>query len=173
MYDDTYLNKSRCIIAQGMFTLREINQMEREICNYLDGDEVFVSQLPRHSCVEAILSSFIFEFDITHIVWFSSHPIRWPGVECEDSVGGPFPVIWCYWDLACSASTQNKNVSYRLVTLFTLIFVPLPSLLNCNLSPIVHPHLFPFLCSLHFALFAYWLSFCIAFLISYYYSCIC
>ncbi|KAJ7178777.1 hypothetical protein C8R43DRAFT_1189312 [Mycena crocata] len=34
--DGTYSNKSWSIVAQGMFTLREINQMEREICNYLD-----------------------------------------------------------------------------------------------------------------------------------------
>lgn len=36
MCDDTYSNKSWCIVAQGMFTLHEINQMEREMCNYLD-----------------------------------------------------------------------------------------------------------------------------------------
>jgi len=34
--DDTYSNKSWSIVAQGMFTLREINQMEREMCSYLD-----------------------------------------------------------------------------------------------------------------------------------------
>ena len=34
--DDTYLNNSWTIIAQGLFTLREINQMEREMCSYLD-----------------------------------------------------------------------------------------------------------------------------------------
>jgi len=34
--DDTYSNKSWTIVAQGMFTLREVNQMEREMCNYLD-----------------------------------------------------------------------------------------------------------------------------------------
>ncbi|KAJ7751052.1 hypothetical protein B0H16DRAFT_1841334 [Mycena metata] len=34
--DDTYSNKSWRIVAQGMFTLREISQMERELCNYLD-----------------------------------------------------------------------------------------------------------------------------------------
>ncbi|KAF8161279.1 hypothetical protein B0H34DRAFT_373641 [Crassisporium funariophilum] len=36
MCDDTYSNKSWSIVAQGMFSLREINQMEREMCNYLD-----------------------------------------------------------------------------------------------------------------------------------------
>jgi len=36
MCDDTYSNKSWCIAAQAMFTLREINQMEREMCQYLD-----------------------------------------------------------------------------------------------------------------------------------------
>jgi hypothetical protein len=34
--DDTYSNKSSSIAAKGIFTLREINQMEREMCNYLD-----------------------------------------------------------------------------------------------------------------------------------------
>ncbi|KAJ7793036.1 hypothetical protein B0H14DRAFT_2393895, partial [Mycena olivaceomarginata] len=34
--DDTYSNKLWSIVVQGMFTLREINQMEREMCNYLD-----------------------------------------------------------------------------------------------------------------------------------------
>ncbi|KAI0290812.1 hypothetical protein BC826DRAFT_887414, partial [Russula brevipes] len=32
--DDTYSNKSWCIVGQGMFALREINQMEREMCSY-------------------------------------------------------------------------------------------------------------------------------------------
>jgi len=34
--DDTYSNKSWGIVAQGLFSLREINQMEREMCNYLE-----------------------------------------------------------------------------------------------------------------------------------------
>jgi hypothetical protein len=34
--DDTYSNKSWCIVAQNMFSLREINQMEREMCGYLE-----------------------------------------------------------------------------------------------------------------------------------------
>jgi hypothetical protein len=34
--DDTYSNKSWCVVGQGMFSLREINQMEREMCGYLD-----------------------------------------------------------------------------------------------------------------------------------------
>ncbi|PPR07088.1 hypothetical protein CVT26_005305 [Gymnopilus dilepis] len=29
-------HRSWCIVAQGMFTLREVNQMEREMCTYLD-----------------------------------------------------------------------------------------------------------------------------------------
>ncbi|KAF5360311.1 hypothetical protein D9758_009129 [Tetrapyrgos nigripes] len=33
--DDTYSNKSWSVVSQGMFTLRELNQMEREMCNYL------------------------------------------------------------------------------------------------------------------------------------------
>ncbi|KAI0753090.1 hypothetical protein C8Q80DRAFT_1249383 [Daedaleopsis nitida] len=34
--DDTYSNKSWSIVSQGMFALREINQMEREMCSYLE-----------------------------------------------------------------------------------------------------------------------------------------
>ena len=34
--DDTYSNKSWSIVGQGMFALREINQMEREMCTYLE-----------------------------------------------------------------------------------------------------------------------------------------
>jgi hypothetical protein len=36
MCDDTYSNKSWSVVAQGMFSVREINQMEREMCSYLD-----------------------------------------------------------------------------------------------------------------------------------------
>ena len=35
IYDDTYSNKSRCIVSQGMLALREINQMEQERRSYL------------------------------------------------------------------------------------------------------------------------------------------
>ena len=34
--DDTYSNKSWSIVGQGMIQLREINQMECEMCQYLD-----------------------------------------------------------------------------------------------------------------------------------------
>ena len=34
--DDTYPNKSWLIVGQGIFQLREINQMEREMCQYLE-----------------------------------------------------------------------------------------------------------------------------------------
>ena len=34
--DDTYSHKSWGIVAQGMFSLREINQMECEMCSYLE-----------------------------------------------------------------------------------------------------------------------------------------
>ncbi|KIO13908.1 hypothetical protein M404DRAFT_449953 [Pisolithus tinctorius Marx 270] len=45
--DDTYSNKSWGIVAQGMFQLREINQMEREMCQYLEWElNVDPSTLP-------------------------------------------------------------------------------------------------------------------------------
>ncbi|EJT96746.1 hypothetical protein DACRYDRAFT_25558 [Dacryopinax primogenitus] len=34
--DDTYSNKSWAIVGQHMFSLKEINQMEREMCGYLE-----------------------------------------------------------------------------------------------------------------------------------------
>ncbi|PWN87898.1 hypothetical protein FA10DRAFT_223622, partial [Acaromyces ingoldii] len=33
--DDTYSNKSWTVVGQGLFTLREVNQMERELFGYL------------------------------------------------------------------------------------------------------------------------------------------
>jgi Cyclin, N-terminal domain len=33
---DTYPNKPWCIVGQGIFALREINQMEREMCSHLE-----------------------------------------------------------------------------------------------------------------------------------------
>jgi hypothetical protein len=47
IYDETYSNYSWSIVAQKMFGLQEINQMEREMCAYLQwnlniqGDELF------------------------------------------------------------------------------------------------------------------------------------
>jgi hypothetical protein len=35
MYDDSFTNKSWEVVAEGRFTLLEINQMEREMCGYL------------------------------------------------------------------------------------------------------------------------------------------
>ncbi|KAJ7572601.1 hypothetical protein C8J56DRAFT_806869, partial [Mycena floridula] len=40
MYDETYSTKSWVILAQRLFTLNEINQMEREMCSYLDWELV-------------------------------------------------------------------------------------------------------------------------------------
>ena len=34
--DDTHSDRSWCIVSLGMFALREINQMEREMCSYLE-----------------------------------------------------------------------------------------------------------------------------------------
>jgi hypothetical protein len=34
--DDTYSNKSCCVVGQSLFALKEMNQMEREMCGYLD-----------------------------------------------------------------------------------------------------------------------------------------
>ncbi|KAF8484103.1 hypothetical protein JB92DRAFT_1629761 [Gautieria morchelliformis] len=46
--DDTYSNKSWTVVGQGMFSLREINQMEREMCGYLD----WILNIPPKDLVE-------------------------------------------------------------------------------------------------------------------------
>lgn len=42
--DDTYSNQSWCIVGQKMFALKEMNQMEREMCGYLDWQLVSSSE---------------------------------------------------------------------------------------------------------------------------------
>src|SRR4051812_48523189 len=43
--DESYSNKSWCVVAQHMFSLQDMNQMEREMCGYLNWDLVS-SQAP-------------------------------------------------------------------------------------------------------------------------------
>ncbi|KAJ3528730.1 hypothetical protein NMY22_g9286 [Coprinellus aureogranulatus] len=57
MCDDTYSNKSWCAVAQMMFSQREINQMEREMCGYLDW-ELGVDNLTLHSFEKRVLKDF-------------------------------------------------------------------------------------------------------------------
>jgi len=56
--DNTYSNKSRFIVAQGMFQLREINQMEREKCQYLewklDVDPVTLREFENMICKDLV-----------------------------------------------------------------------------------------------------------------------
>ena len=56
--DDTYSNKSWSIVAQGMFQLREINQMEREMCQYLEWelnvDPATLKEFEMGRCVGAL-----------------------------------------------------------------------------------------------------------------------
>jgi len=54
----TYSNKSWSIVAQGMFQLREINQMEREMCQYLEWelnvDPATLKEFEMGRCVGAL-----------------------------------------------------------------------------------------------------------------------
>ena len=45
--NNTYSKKLWCIINQGMFALWEINQMEREMCSYLEW-QLNVNPSPLH-----------------------------------------------------------------------------------------------------------------------------
>jgi len=38
IFDNIYSNKSWSIIGRGMLQLRDVNRMEREMCQYLDWD---------------------------------------------------------------------------------------------------------------------------------------
>ncbi|TFK33907.1 hypothetical protein BDQ12DRAFT_585610, partial [Crucibulum laeve] len=55
--DDTYSNKSWRIVAQRMFTIREINQMERDMCYYLDW-ELVVDNAMLHQFELAVTANF-------------------------------------------------------------------------------------------------------------------
>jgi len=56
--DETYSNKSWSIVAQGMFQLRGINQMEREMCQYLEWelnvDPATLKEFEMGRCVGAL-----------------------------------------------------------------------------------------------------------------------
>jgi hypothetical protein len=79
MCDDSYSNKSWSVVAQGMFNLREINQMEREMCNYLEWEVTAVNPILSN------LRSKIVSLLVTHITatrWIqalspSSFWVRW------------------------------------------------------------------------------------------------
>ncbi|TEB22122.1 hypothetical protein FA13DRAFT_1612688, partial [Coprinellus micaceus] len=45
IYDVTYSNKSWGIVARGMFLLKDINRMEREMCDYLEWALTFDSPI--------------------------------------------------------------------------------------------------------------------------------
>ncbi|CAD6891980.1 unnamed protein product [Tilletia laevis] len=51
--DDTYSNKSWTIVGQGLFTLREVNQMERELFSYL-GYRVNVDSEVLHNFIDGL-----------------------------------------------------------------------------------------------------------------------
>ncbi|KAK0553188.1 hypothetical protein OC845_001324 [Tilletia horrida] len=53
--DDTYSNKSWTIVGQGLFTLREVNQMERELFSYL-GYRVNVANEPLQHFIDGLES---------------------------------------------------------------------------------------------------------------------
>ncbi|KJA13190.1 hypothetical protein HYPSUDRAFT_108914, partial [Hypholoma sublateritium FD-334 SS-4] len=57
MCDYTYSAESWCIVAQGIFTAHQLNQMEREICKYLDW-EITVSSLILSSFEKKIRANF-------------------------------------------------------------------------------------------------------------------
>jgi hypothetical protein len=83
--DDTYSNKSWCIVAQAMFTLREINQMEREMCQYLDW-QLTVDHLTLSNFETAVKKDFLEDWgprppnlsifhSHSHSQHYSTHPL--------------------------------------------------------------------------------------------------
>jgi hypothetical protein len=71
MCDDTYSNKSWSVVAQGMFNLREINQMKREMCNYLEWE--LTAANPMLSSFEAAVKKYFCEQRQT----YPTYPTSW------------------------------------------------------------------------------------------------
>jgi hypothetical protein len=76
IFDDTYSNKSWSIVSQGMFSLREIDQMEREMCSYLEW-ELTVANRILGDFEAMVKQNFSYCMDLTPPVpsrWYRSMP---------------------------------------------------------------------------------------------------
>jgi hypothetical protein len=89
--DDMYSNKSWCIAGQGMFTLREINQMEWEMCSYLGwqlkikpgAPKVFISMVQKDSMV----------LDPTQLTTRCPPPL-WVHSHTYEQYPNSYPILW-------------------------------------------------------------------------------
>ncbi|CAG7854827.1 SubName: Full=Uncharacterized protein {ECO:0000313/EMBL:CCA68718.1} [Serendipita indica DSM 11827] len=79
--DDTYSNKSWCIVGQNLYTLKEVNQMEREMCSYLE---------------------WILHVEAAELEAFTQRVKKEYGPEC-----GPVPPAWVSSPVAATAPATS------------------------------------------------------------------
>ncbi|KAG8843605.1 hypothetical protein FRB91_003248 [Serendipita sp. 411] len=88
--DDTYSNKSWCIVGQNLYTLKEVNQMEREMCSYLE---------------------WILHVEAAELEAFTQRVKKEYGAEC-----GPNPPQWVSTPAVPTSSSSSSTVVAPLVS---------------------------------------------------------
>lgn len=83
--EDSYSNKSWAIVAQGMFTLQEINQMEREMCHHLDWELIVNNSTLRN--LEATVKR---DFSSRSQVSYPSYSLQMVS-KCASASAAPIP----------------------------------------------------------------------------------
>jgi len=84
MCDDTYSNKSWCVVAQHMFTLQEVNQMEREMYNGLNGElTIYPSELSDFE--KAVREDFGEDMDLSTYPTYSTTFVSKQAAKAEES----------------------------------------------------------------------------------------
>ncbi len=149
MFDDTYSNKSWCIVVQGMYMLGKINQMEKEELtvdhpilplfrsketksSYSNYPTVLVSR--RALCAVASQSNTPFNE--------KSSASSAAGVHREDSGRGPFTTFRCHRYCTHGQPILSKRECFLLqfLLLTLLIIVPPLSLSNFAWKGTSHDH---------------------------------
>lgn len=107
--DDTYSNKSWSIVAQGLFALREVNQMEHEMVNYLDF-ELQVDPVTLEGFQSALERDF---GGPTPRDWYPTYPLEMISKRARDAKRSP-PVLTCSLsintsDLEVAASEESPS----------------------------------------------------------------
>lgn len=108
--DDTYSNKSWSIVAQGMFSLREINQMEREMCNYLDW-ELTVDNPILSNFEKMVTRDFAVDTDAPHPIYALQQVSRRAARAAASTSATPIPEPTISTSPIPAFSGQQRNPS--------------------------------------------------------------
>jgi len=103
--DDTYSNKSWCIVGQGMFAPREINQMEWEMCSY-SGRHPFVRSRSPSIPTNNRLFNAISEVLATVLGRVLPHPNRCPAATLS-------PLVALERSLPCQLDVPRDSPKLR------------------------------------------------------------